>query len=65
MDSRGWIPINLIASFNRVKQLTTDEGLVREVMALSSMVEIRGEFVRIRGVWERYVLPDAQTSQVE
>ncbi|KAJ3501549.1 hypothetical protein NMY22_g18891 [Coprinellus aureogranulatus] len=37
MDSRGWIPISLIASFNRVKKLTQDVNLVKEVLYLSSM----------------------------
>ncbi|KAK7456996.1 hypothetical protein VKT23_010299 [Stygiomarasmius scandens] len=65
MDSRGWIPITLIASFNRVRQLTTDENLVKQAMDLSSVVEVRGDVVRIRGEWERYVLPDAPISRVE
>ncbi|KAF5366169.1 hypothetical protein D9758_005754 [Tetrapyrgos nigripes] len=65
MDSRGWVPISLIASFNRVRSLTTDERLVREVVALSSVVEARGDSVRMRGDWERYVLPGAPISKVD
>lgn len=64
MDSRGWIPIPLIASFNRVKQLTRDEALVRDVLTLSSLVQVWGGMVRMGG-WERYVLPDASPSIVE
>jgi len=64
MDERGWIPISLIASFNRVKQLTMDVQLVRDVLALSSLVQVRGNMVRMGG-WERYVLPDAAPSKVE
>ncbi|KAF8156721.1 hypothetical protein B0H34DRAFT_631254, partial [Crassisporium funariophilum] len=72
MDSRGWIPIPLIASFNRVKQLThMQDGalaqlvqLVREVLTLSRGVQVRGEMVRMGG-WERFVLPDAVESVVE
>lgn len=41
MDSKGWIPIELIASFNRVKALTMDVGLVRDVLALSSIAQVR------------------------
>lgn len=64
MDSRGWIPIALIASFNRVRQLTTDAHLVRDVLILSTVVEVRDDWVRMRG-WDQFVLPDAERSIVE
>jgi la-related protein 1 len=66
MDSRGWIPIPLIASFNRVRTLTTDARLVKDVLILSKIVEVNADWVRMGGnQWERYVLPDAPTSSVE
>ncbi len=34
MDSGGYVPISLLAGFNRVKALTLDEALVREVTYL-------------------------------
>jgi la-related protein 1 len=64
MDSRGWIQIQLIASFNRVRQLTPDAQLVRDVLGLSGVVEVREGWVRMVG-WERFVLPDAPRSVVE
>jgi len=64
MDSRGWIPISLLASFNRVKQLTLDQQLVREVLSLSSLVQVRRHMVRMGG-WEAFVLPDAAPSTME
>ncbi|KAF8882173.1 hypothetical protein CPB84DRAFT_1625750, partial [Gymnopilus junonius] len=64
MDARGWIPIPLIASFNRVKLFTHDTQLVRDVLALSQLVQVRGSMVRMGG-WEQFVLPDAQPSTVE
>jgi la-related protein 1 len=64
MDSRGWIPITLIASFNRVRLLTVDPQLVREVLVLSTMVEVKDDWVRMIG-WEQFVLPDALRSTVE
>jgi la-related protein 1 len=64
MDNRGWVPISLIASFNRVKQLTVDERLVKEVLILSTVVEVRGEWVRMSR-WEQFVLPNARVSTVE
>ncbi|KAH8097043.1 hypothetical protein BXZ70DRAFT_1009366 [Cristinia sonorae] len=64
MDSRGWISIPLIASFNRIKQLTTDLQLVRDVLTLSHIVEVREDSVRVHS-WQQYVLPDATPSAVE
>jgi len=66
MDSRGWIPISLLASFNRVRQLTLDPQLVREVLALSQIVEMRDDCVRMGGgEWAQFVLADAPVSTVE
>ena len=59
MGSQGWIHIPLLATFNRVKALTTEVHLVKEVLILSSQVEVNGDWVRMRD-WEQYVLPDAE-----
>jgi la-related protein 1 len=66
MDSRGWIPISLLASFNRVRQLTSDPQVVREVLAVSQIVEMRDDCVRMGGgEWAQFVLADAPVSTVE
>jgi la-related protein 1 len=66
MDLRGWIPISLLASFNRVRQLTLDPQLVRDVLALSQVLEIRDDCVRMaKGEWAQFVLPDAPMSTIE
>ncbi len=58
--------MSLLASFNRVRQLTLDPQLVRDVLALSSIVEMHDDCVRMGGgEWRRFVLPDAPTSTVE
>ncbi|ORX38831.1 hypothetical protein BD324DRAFT_576636, partial [Kockovaella imperatae] len=63
MDSEGWIDIPVIASFNRVKNLTTDVGLVKEVMQLSTLLEVREDKVRLAyGESKRWVLPEAKPS---
>ncbi|KAI0360522.1 hypothetical protein OH77DRAFT_692424 [Trametes cingulata] len=64
MDSRGWIPISLIASFRRVQSLTMDPQLVTDVLTLSSLVEVRDGYVRMRQ-WQQFVLPTAHKSRVE
>ncbi|KAH7882826.1 hypothetical protein F5I97DRAFT_1815133 [Phlebopus sp. FC_14] len=66
MDNKGWIPISLLGSFNRVKYLTTDMDLVKEVLNSSSSVEVNGDWVRMAGrQWEQFILPHAGKSVVE
>lgn len=58
MNPEGWISIPLLASFNRIRQLTPDPQLVREVLTLSSAAEVSGEWVRMGGnQWTQFVLP--------
>lgn len=65
MDNHGWVPISVIASFNRVRQLTYDVGLVRDVMGLSLLIEVQGDKVRLRDrQWAPFILPDAVASDV-
>lgn len=54
----------LFASFPRVKTLTYDLQLVKDVLTLSSLVEVRGDWVRLYR-WAQYVLPDAAPSVVD
>lgn len=56
MDSEGWIDISVIASFNRVQNLTQDYNLVRETMGLSAYLEVNDTKVRVAG-WQEFVLP--------
>jgi len=61
MDPReGWVPIQLIASFNRLRSLTKDVNLVVEALRLSPELEVRNGMVRKRHDWQRWLLPHAQ-----
>ena len=65
MDSEGWIDIPMISSFNRIRNLTTDVALVKEVMQLSTLLEVREDKVRLAfGESKRWVLPEAAQSTV-
>jgi la-related protein 1 len=60
MDSEGWIEVSMIASFNRIKSLTPDVAIVREVMEMSILLEVKEDMVRLAGdEGMRWVLPDA------
>lgn len=63
MDNRGWIHLPVIASFNRVRHLTQDLQLIKDVMAISSLVEVHEDWVRARD-WRPFVLPTAPESVV-
>ncbi|GJE86439.1 LAM domain-containing protein [Phanerochaete sordida] len=64
MNSEGWISVMLLASFPRVKTLTYQLQLVKDVLTLSSLVEVSGDSVRPYR-WQRYVLPDAAPASVD
>jgi len=60
MNPEGWIPVSLLASFNRVQQFTTDIEMVQEVLTYSLVVEVSGDWVRMSGEqWRPYILPVA------
>lgn len=66
MNPEGWISIPLLASFNRIRQLTPDAQLVRDVLTLSSTAEVSGDWVRMGGnQWTPFVLqpPSGSTPQ--
>lgn len=62
MDSQGFVYLEVIASFNRIKTLTQDWELLRQVCLQSESVQIRvgedgKERVRKNREYEQFVLP--------
>lgn len=70
MDAQGWLPIFIVASFNRVRSLTNGSAvpaleLVKDVMSLSSLLEVRHDHVRMNNDrWRSFISPDAPPSRV-
>jgi len=62
MDAQGWISVPLIASFNRIKNLTSDLSIVVETMRMTPVLEVspKGRFVRLAQTWPEWILPNAQ-----
>ncbi|KAG5451103.1 La ribonucleoprotein domain member 1 [Clonorchis sinensis] len=61
MDSEGWVPVSVIASFNRVASLSSDLGEILEAIRVSPWLEVDVENARVRcrvrpSMW---VLPSA------
>ncbi|CAK4032255.1 Hypothetical predicted protein [Lecanosticta acicola] len=62
MDSQGFVFLDVIANFNRIKQLTVDKDLLRSVCLKSENIEIRvgedgKERLRPLTGWEQFLLP--------
>ncbi|KAK7536101.1 uncharacterized protein J3D65DRAFT_403530 [Phyllosticta citribraziliensis] len=62
MDSQGFVFLNFISEFNRVKHLTTDMNLIKYACSLSTSIEIKvgsdgKDRLRRREGWEQWVLP--------
>ncbi|XP_064961443.1 la-related protein 1B-like [Musa acuminata AAA Group] len=60
MDDQGWIPVSLIASFNRVRQLSSSIPFILDSIRGSLVVEVQDERVRRRSDWMDWILPRAQ-----
>lgn len=41
MDSGGWLPVSLIASFNRMQKLSTDITFIVQAVKDSEIVEVK------------------------
>ncbi|XP_052625733.1 la-related protein 1C [Lactuca sativa] len=59
MDEQGWVHVNLIASFKKVLCLTDNVKLILDVMRASRCVEVRGEKMRKRNDWMRWIIPSS------
>ncbi len=62
MDSQGWVEIEVIAAFNRVRMLTPDLSIIASALSASETTEVSsdGMFLRPRVEYERWILPEEQ-----
>ncbi|GFR40100.1 hypothetical protein Agub_g652 [Astrephomene gubernaculifera] len=62
MDDNGWIPLAVVANFNRVRILTLDWTLIVDAIADSPIVEVSSDstMLRARENWDRWILPPQQ-----
>nr|CAD1835717.1 unnamed protein product [Ananas comosus var. bracteatus] len=57
MDEQGWVPLSLIASFNKVREITNSLEFIVETVQLSTVAELQGDKIRRRNDWMNWVLP--------
>ncbi|CEG76890.1 hypothetical protein RMATCC62417_11721 [Rhizopus microsporus] len=67
MNTEGYVPISLIAGFNRIKNLTVDMDLVRASLQLSELLEINQDATMLRRKegWEMWILPAKKTTKAQ
>lgn len=63
MDGMGFVPLQFIASFNRMRDLLVDHNILRQACMESKVLELimsadGVERVRKRDGWEKWVIPD-------
>ncbi|KAK1551080.1 hypothetical protein Q3G72_029929 [Acer saccharum] len=63
MDDEGWVPIKLIAGFNKVKLLTSNIRFILDALRGSMVVEVCGDKIRRRNDWIKWII--APTGQVD
>ena len=57
MDSEGFVPLSLVANFNRVRYLTTDLELIKEALRSSNEIELSGDRIRRKDDWATWIFP--------
>ncbi|XP_020260723.1 la-related protein 1C isoform X2 [Asparagus officinalis] len=62
MDDEGWVPISLIAGFNKVKQLTNNIQYILDTVRLSTLVEVHDDKIRRRTDWKNWLLVPPSSS---
>lgn len=62
MADGGWIPVAVIAGFNRVRMLTPDLAVIIASLDNSPIVELSpdGALMRARENWQNWVLPASE-----
>lgn len=56
----GWVPISLIAGFRKVKELTENIPFILDTLYFSSVVEVKGDKVRKKNDWMKWLLIPSQ-----
>jgi hypothetical protein len=65
MDSQGWVSLDILQTFPRLKELQVSMDLIRETLFLSQYLEVRANYVRmVNDGWKAFVMLDAEESMV-
>lgn len=56
-DEEGWLPLSVVASFPRIRALTTDLSALSEALKLSTILEYKDDKIRKLEDWKIWLLP--------
>ncbi|KAJ8625428.1 hypothetical protein MRB53_033958 [Persea americana] len=62
MDGEGWVFVDVISTFPRVKLWTDDERLILKALQPSTVVEVQGNKMRRRGSWMVWISSNGSSS---
>ncbi|RWR92757.1 la-related protein 1C-like protein [Cinnamomum micranthum f. kanehirae] len=62
MDGDGWVSVDVISKFPRVKQWTDDKRLILKALQPSTVVEVQGNKIRRRGDWMVWISSNGSSS---
>ncbi|CAF2133259.1 BnaAnng08280D [Brassica napus] len=62
MDDQGFVPLPVIAGFNKVAELTESVQQIAEALQGSPVVEVQGERIRKRYSWQHWLIPQDPSS---
>ncbi|KAF3561068.1 hypothetical protein DY000_02012012 [Brassica cretica] len=57
MNDEGFVHIEFISGFNKLKALTSNVQLILDSLRDSDIIEVQGYEIRNRRVWKKYVMP--------
>jgi la-related protein 1 len=57
MDAEGYVDLQLLANFNRIKGLSTDLEFIKEALKDSQLLHVKNGKIRREEGWENWVLP--------
>lgn len=61
MDAEGYVDLQLLANFNRIKGLSTDLEFIKEALKDSQLLHMKNGKIRREEGWENWVLPPPVT----
>jgi len=66
MDSEGWVPLELVSNFNRIRTLTSDPSFIAASLKNSNDVEVNAtnDKVRKKVDWQIWLFPSKNSEDV-
>jgi hypothetical protein len=57
MNQEGYINIEVLMPFNRLKNISSDKALILSSIAPSPILEVKDDLIRLKNDWNRWIFP--------